>query len=218
MGSDAREKDHHLQALQYLDHAIIGYQKRGDYRGLIDALKDRTLTWKHYFLLTKDNIYAILAQKDAESMLAIAKDKKLKDKRSTSFFRLGEIEMLFENYPAAIKNYKKSLEFYNGPLAEKGDFRYHLGEALYRNGQKKVGKKTMLDGLKEIRKGASEVPAFLIHVWESGVYMRLADLLRVDEPPEAKEYLEKARKIVYSDDRLVIRKRQYTDLEKSFKS
>ncbi len=123
MGSDAREKDHHLQALQYLDHAIIGYQKRGDYRGLIDALKDRTLTWKHYFLLTKDNIYAILAQKDAESMLAIAKDKKLKDKRSTSFFRLGEIEMLFENYPAAIKNYKKSLEFYNGPLAEKGDWK-----------------------------------------------------------------------------------------------
>lgn len=166
MGSDAREKDHHLEALQYLDHAIVGYQKEENYRGVVDALKDRTLTWKHYFLLTKDSVYAILAKKDAETMLAVAKDKKLDDKLSTSFFRLGEVAMLFEDYQDAIKNYKKSLKYYVGPLAEKGDFRYHLGEALYRNGDKKEGKKAMLTGLKELKKGADEVPEFLINVWE----------------------------------------------------
>ena len=218
VGSDAREKDRHLEALQYLDHAIVGYQKDKEYRGLIDALKDRTLTWKHYFLLTHDSVYAILAQKDAESMLAIAKNKKLADKLSTSYFRLGEVAMLFENYSDAIKNYQRSLKYYVGPLAEKGDFRYHLGEAMYRNGQKKGGKKAMLDGLKELKKGASKVPDFLIHVWESGVYMRLADVLRDDEREEAKKYLKEAKKIVESDERLVIRKRQFKDLENSFNS
>lgn len=217
MGSDAREKDHHLEALQYLDHAIVGYQKEGNYKGLIDALKDRTLTWKHYYLLTKDVVYAILAQKDAESMLAISQDKKLDEKLSTSYFRLGEVTMLFEDYPKAIKNYRKSLEHYVGPLAEKGDFRYHLGEAMYRNGQKKEGKKAMLEGLKEVKKGAREVPDFLIHVWESGVYMRLSDVLRDDEPSESRGYLEEARKIVESDERLVIRRRQLKDLENTFR-
>lgn len=217
MGSDAREKDRHLEALQYLDHAIVGYQKERNYRGLIDALKDRTLTWKHYFLLTKDSAYAILAKKDAESMLAVAQDKKIDDKLSTSYFRLGEVAMLFEDYSDAIDNYQKSLKHYVGPLAEKGDFRYHLGEAMYRFGQKKDGKKAMLDGLKELKKGASEVPDFLIHVWESGVYMRLADVLRNEHTEEAKKYLEEARKIVESDERLVIRRRQFKDLENTFK-
>jgi tetratricopeptide (TPR) repeat protein len=218
MGSDAREKDQHLDALQYLNHAIVGYQRERNYRGLVDALKDRTLTWKHYFLLTGDKVYAILAQKDAESMLAIAKEKGLDDKLSTSYFRLGEVDMLFEDYPAAIVHYEKSLEQYVGPLAEKGDFRYHLGEALYRNGQKKDGKKVMLEGLEEIRKGADEAPSFLIHVWGSGCHMRLAGVLREDEPEEAKKHLEMARRIVKSDDKLVIRKRQFEELEKLFKT
>jgi len=216
MGSDAREKDKHLEALQYLNYAIVGYQKESDYKGLIDALKDRTLTWKHYFLLTEDSVYAILAQKDAESMLAIAKDKKLKDKLSTSHFRLGEVAMLFEDYASAIDSYKKALQYYNGPLSEKGDFRYHLGEAIYRNGQKTEGKSTILQGLKEIQEGADELDPFLIHVWESGVHMRLADILREDEPEEAKKHLEMARTIVETDEKLVIRRRQIKELSEAF--
>jgi tetratricopeptide (TPR) repeat protein len=218
MGSDAREKDKHLEALQYLDHAIVGYQKENNYKGLIDALKDRTLTWKHYFLLTKDNVYAILAQKDAESMLAITKDKKLQDKLSTSHFRLGEIAMLSENYTSAIDSYKKALQYYNGPLSEKGDFRYHLGEAIYRNGQKTEGKSIILQGLKEIQEGADELDPFLIHVWESGVHMRLADILREDEPKEAKKHLEMARTIVETDEKLVIRRRQIKELSEAFEN
>ena len=109
LGSNAREKDNHLGALQYLDHAIIGYQRENNYEGIVDALKDRTLTWKRFFLLTQDRVFAILARKDAETMLEITKEKDLKNKYSTSYFRLGEVSMLFENYQDAIKNYKKYL-------------------------------------------------------------------------------------------------------------
>jgi tetratricopeptide (TPR) repeat protein len=216
MGSNAREKDDHLAALQYLDQAIVGYQIEGNYEGVVDALKDRMLTWKHYFLITKDNIYSILAQKDAEAMLAISKDKKLKHKLSTSYFRLGEASMLFGDNKKAIKNYKKSLEYYRGSLSEKGDYRYHLGEAMFRDGRRKTGKEVMLEGLSEIEKGASEVPEFVINVWRSGCYMRLAELLRKDSPDEAEKYLSLAKDIVKSDERLIIRKRQLQELSEKF--
>ena len=62
IGADLREKDKHDEAVIYLSLAIVYYQKNNNYEGLVDTLKDRTLVWKHYFLLTKDKTYAILAK------------------------------------------------------------------------------------------------------------------------------------------------------------
>lgn len=216
-GARLREEDRHLEALQYLTLALAEYQKDGNYSDLVDALKDRVLTWKHLFLVSKDKVYAILAQKDAESMLAVTDEYNLKDKYHTSYFRLGEIVMLYEDYTKAVEFYQKSLDTYVGSLSEKGDYRYHLGEALYMSGKKKKGKDIMLEGLKEIQAGADELDPFLIHVWESGVYMRLAELLRKDEPKEAKGYFTEAKKIAQSDQKLVIRRRQIEELGKRLK-
>ena len=216
-GGQAREEDKHDEALHLLTLAIVAYQKEGNYRGLIDALKDRTLTWKHYFLLTNDKVYALLAQKDAEAMLAVAQEYNLQDKLDTAYFRLGEVAMLFEDFRSAIDYYNKALVVYRGPLSEKGDFRYHLGEAIFRSGDKKKGKETILAGLKEIRQGASELDPFLIHVWESGVHMRLADLLGDSEPEEAKKHYLKAKEIAESDPKLVIRRRQIAELGEKFR-
>jgi tetratricopeptide (TPR) repeat protein len=215
-GSQLREQDRHDEAIQYLSSAIVGYQREGNYEGLIDALKDRTLTWKHYYLLTKDKVYAILGRKDAETMLAIAKEYKLKKKLDTSYFRLGEIDMLFEDYPSAIRNYKKSIDSFGGCAAEKGDFRYHLGEAFFRNGQKQKGKEIMLQGLQEIRNGTKGIDPFLIHVWESGAHIRLAETLKDDELEEARKHYKEAKKIAENDPKLVIRRRQIVELGKLF--
>lgn len=212
-GGNLREKDNHTGALQVLTAAIAKYQKEQNYEGMVDALKDRVLTWKHLALIDNDASLKILAKMDAEAMLAITQEYDLKDKYHTSYFRLGEISMIEGNYRHAVGWYRKSLKTYVGPLAEKGDYRYHLGEALYKDGKKKEGKDEMLKGLNEIQEGASEVDPFLIHVWESGAHMRLADTLSVDEPQEAKKHLEKAREIAESDKKLVIRRRQIKDLE-----
>ena len=212
MGEDLREQDKHEEAIQYLSVAIVKYQKEDDYRGMIDALKGRTLTWKHYFLLTEDKTYAILALKDAEAMLEITQEKKLDDKLSTSYFRLGEVAMLTDDFPPAIKYYEDSLTYYVGPESEKGDFRYHLGEAVYRNGDKNKGKQIMLQGVKEIQDNANEVDSFLIHVWESGAHMRLAFCLREEEPEVARKHLDIARKIAEDDEKLIIRRRQIEEL------
>lgn len=213
---ELRESDKHVEALQFIEKAIIGYQREKNYEGLSRALQSRFLIYKHLFLLTKDEAFAILGQKDAESSLAIAQKYNLFHVFSSCYFRLGESAMLFKDYKNAVNNYQRAVDKYEGSKSEKGDYRYHLGEALYRSGEKIKGEAVMLQGLKEIQSNANEVDSFLIHVWESGCYMKLAELLKEAKPKEAGEYLESAREIAQSDKKLIIRRRQIGDLSKKF--
>ncbi|OGD94592.1 hypothetical protein A2697_04970 [Candidatus Curtissbacteria bacterium RIFCSPHIGHO2_01_FULL_41_44] len=215
---ELRESDRHLEALKELDQAVVLYQEDKDYQGICEALQSRVLTFKHLYFLSKDTAFAIIAQKEAEASLEVAQQHSVGNKLGSCYFRLGEIAMIFDNFPQAIDWYQKALEDYQGSLSEKGDYRYHLGEALYKNGQKEEGKKTILAGLDEIQRGAPEVDPFLVHVWESGLHMKLADLLRDDEPEEARKHLDEARKIADSDQRLIIRRRQIEEVGKSFRN
>ncbi|HLD80091.1 MAG TPA: hypothetical protein VJA18_06040 [Candidatus Nanoarchaeia archaeon] len=215
---ELRESDRHLDALKELDQAIVLYQEGGDYQGICEALQSRVLTFKHLYFLTRDTAFATIAKKEAEASLELAQNNNVTEKLSSCYFRLGEIAMLFEDFPKAIDWYQKALENYQGSLSEKGDYRYHLGEAQYRSGQKEEGRKTILEGLGEIQNGASEVDPFLVHVWESGLHMKLADLLHEDNPEEAKKHLDEARVIAKSDPKLIIRRRQIEEVAKALQS
>ena len=124
--------------------------------------------------------------------------------------------MLTENFQEASDYFQKSVENYTGSKAEKGDFTYHFGEAVWKSGDKKRGKELMLEGLSIIQANRSEVDPFLIHVWESGAYMRLSECMFLEDPDEARKHFEKGLQIVNSDKKLVIRKRQYKKLAKKF--
>ena len=213
---DAREKDNHQEALDLIAQAILGYETKADFKGLSKAYQSRVLIYKHLFLLTKDKKYLDLAKKDALRSLEIARVHELSEVLGSCYFRIGEIDMLAEDFESAIRTYEKSLGNYSGSNAEKGDYRYHLGEAVYKKGDKSRGKKLMFQGLSEIQQNRSEVDAFLVHVWESGAYMRLAECLYEDEPEETKKYLKKAKDIIDSDEKLVIRKRQWEELSRGF--
>lgn len=213
---ELRESDKHIDALKLIEEAIVKYAEDKNHEGISRALQSRFLIYKHLFLLKRDESFAILGQKDAESSLAITQKHNVSDVISSCYFRLGESAMLFEDYKKAVDNYKKAIDTYVGFKAERGDYRYHLGEALYKNGKKEKGKKIMLQGLREIQENARETDSFLIHVWESGCYMRLAELLRDDEPDMAKKYLNNAQKIAKSDPRLIIRRRQISQLSNKF--
>lgn len=211
----ARENDELVKALTLIEEALVAYQKEGDYEGFSQALQSRVLTYKHLFLLTKDNVFAILAKKDAEASLEITLEHKIENRIGSCYFRLGEVAMLFENYKSAVEDYQKALDTYTGSNSEKGDYRYHLGTALGKMGQLEEAKKIMLQGLSEIQENRGEVDPFLTHVWESGCYMRLAELLKNEDLDKAKEYLAKAQDIIDSDHKLVIRKRQLEEFKKT---
>lgn len=217
LGEKLREEDKLQEAVDVLTSAIVKYRIKKDYKGLVDALRSRSLTWKHLYLVHKKRDYLKLATLDARASLLIAKRKNIKTQFSKSYFGMGEIYLLKKNYEKAAFYFQKSLDFYIGSISEKGRYTYHLGEALYRVGMKKRGKEKMEKGLGQIEKGKNKIDSFLINVWRSGCLMKLSELLAKDDPQEAKEYLRLAGEIIKNDKRLVIRKRQHYELKKILK-
>lgn len=130
-----REEDNLYQALKNCNKAIFLYKKEKDYLNYCLAIQSRILIYKHLFLKKQDKSYSLLAKKDALLVINLCKKHKLNILYS-SYFRLGEILMLFNDYKKAIINFNKALYLYPQINSEKGDYQYHLGEAMYINGDK----------------------------------------------------------------------------------
>lgn len=203
-----REEGQSLKAIDTYNQAIVRYQEDKDYANMIGALTGRLLAWKHLFYKTEDKIYATFVKKEAEAMLEIAKEHQLLDRIYIINFLNGTSAILSKDYPMAEKEFGQAVELYPHDNAEKGDWIAHLGEAIYRNGRKEEGKKLILQGVQIIEEKSSQIDSFLFNVWVSGAYLRLAKLLKPDNLEESQIFLSKAKKIIDSDDRLVIRKQQ----------
>lgn len=203
-----RENDKLLEALKLYEEVILNYQKNKNYFSLVEALGGRCLTYKHLFLLSNDFSFLNLAYHSALSSLEIAKNFKITAKYYRCYFRIGEMEMLKENFSKAEKYYQKALEIYPKDEAEKGDFQYHLGEAQFLKGDTKNGLENLSSGLTKIRQYRNSTDSFLINVWESGCLMKLFIFTK------DKNYLNEAQKIIDSDPRLIIRRRQIIEIKK----
>lgn len=205
---DLREEGKTAEALDLYNRALIGFQKKHDYRSILSVLCGRLISWQHLFNLEEDKVYAILARKEAEAMLSIAEEYQIHDKDYLIHFLFGKTWIFLKDFPAARIEYTKAIEQYPLDNAEKGDWMAHLGEATYRSGFKEEGKAIILKGVQQIEAHAEEVDSFQINVWISGAYLRLAKILINDGMEEAKIYLQKGEEVVNSDPRLVIRKQQ----------
>ncbi len=215
-GSSLRENNELLKALETLTRALVACGKKGDYLGMINALVERCLVWRHYYSQTKDDAFLVLAREDAKAMKQIADMTNTHVRDHTALFLMGNLEMLLGNFGNAVFYFKDALKYFKGGVAEKGDWRRHLGEALYKNGQEGVGKKAILKGIEEIKKGAKGVDSFLVKVWLSGAYMTLAELQANAKPKEARQFLNKATEIIKNDKRLVLREIQLRELRRKF--
>lgn len=203
-----REEGQSLKAIDIYNQAIAHYQIDKDYANMMGALTGRLLSWKHLFYKTEDKVYAFFVKKEAEAMLEILNEHKLIERLYLIHFLNGTSAILLKNYPTAEKEFSQAIKLYPRDHAEKGDWTAHLGEAIYRNGRKEEGKKMILQGIQKIQENSSKIDSFLFHVWVSGAYLRLAKLLKPDNIEESQFFLYQAKKIIDSDERLVIRKQQ----------
>lgn len=208
---DLREDDKLLDALKLYEEVLMGYGLENNHSGIADALGGRCLTYKHLFLNTNNSSFLTLATHDASASMDIASKNNLSDLLYRCYFRLGEMANLAKKYDDSINYYEQSLKHFSQADSEKGDIIQHLGEAQIQNGQKELGIKNLLLGLKTIRQYASVTDSFLVHVWESGCLLKLAYFTK------DMKYLAEAEKIINSDDRLVIRKRQLAEFKSKIK-
>jgi tetratricopeptide (TPR) repeat protein len=203
-----REEGHSLRAIDVYNHAIICYQQDKDFSNMLFVLTGRLLSWKHLFYKTEDKIYAIFVKKAAEEMLEIANEYHVFDRLYLIHFLNGTSAILLKDYSSAEIEFKKAVDLYPFENAEKGDWIAHLGEAMYRCGKKEQGKTMILQGVCLIKERSSQIDSFLFNVWVSGAYLRLARLLKTDNPEESHSFFIRAKEIIDSDHRLVILKQQ----------
>lgn len=209
LADQIREQGRSVIALNIYDQALVKYQERGDYSGVIGVLCGRFISWQHLFNRGEDKLYAILARKEAEAMLDIAKEYSIQDRDHLLHFLLGKSCILLKDFPSAEAEFKKAIELFPGSAPEKGDWLAHLGEALFLNGHQEEGERMIVEGIAYIEAHLDKVDSFRAHVWISGAYLRLAKVLINDKKIEpAKNYLARAEEIILSDDRLVVRKEQ----------
>lgn len=210
-----REEGKTLEALNFYNHAIFGFQKEHNYKSILDVLCGRLISWQHLFNKEEDEVYALLARNEAVTMLDIAQKYQIHDRDHLIHFLFGKSNIFLKDFAQAEIEFKKAIELYPNDNAEKGDWLAHLGEAIYRNGRKEEGVSVILQGVEQIKRHENEVDSFRINVWVSGAYLRLAKILINDgKLEEAKVYLQKGEDIVLKDSRLVIRKQQLENLNK----
>jgi len=75
-------------------------------------------------------------------------------------------------------------------------------------GKKEEGMNMILQGVSLIKERSSQIDSFLFNVWVSGAYLRAAKLLKTNNSEESQSFLNQAKEIIDSDNRLVIRKQQ----------
>lgn len=228
---EARESGEFLKALELTDQATVAYQEEGNVAGMAEVQASRFITLKHLYQSTGDRNYLLLSKYAALSGVEIARQSGIPEALGIPLFNLGKALEPLEELPEAIEAYREAIEaleqhppFKENLEATILDIKGHLYACEYKNGDTSAAERAE-QALEELEKVFADLPpqgndafgpSYLKNVWISGAHMRLAFILREDQPEKAREHLEAAKKIIDSDQRLKLRLGQWEKLAEMF--
>jgi len=208
-----REAGYFEEALQLNVKALIKYQEENDTLGFAEAIADQTITLRHLYRTTGSEFYLILAKHQLKAAIEIAEKDEKEEALAQPLFNLAKVYGELEDYQNAIESYKKALEIQLQSPSQRpaivADVIIHMSHAEYKNGDKSA-KERLIAALTQLE-GSTE-DKYNKLVWISGAHLYLADMLKEDEFEKAKNYLDQAKEIIDSDDRLILRKEQWKKL------
>lgn len=225
-----REKENDLlKSLQLADEALIEYAREDNKSGIAELIADRSITFRHLFRDSGNRIFLLIARSELGASIDIASMIGRQDSLIVPFYNLAKIEVALTEFEPAITHYKKALSLTQGGTAIPPnpdnpaqnrpsvaiDIRFHLAQVEYLNGDE-----TALPRMEEEAGkmgGVEEPDDFSKHIWLSGQYLTLAELLKNTDHQKAKEYFLKAKAVIDSDQRLTIRKKEMENLVDSFR-
>lgn len=221
--NQAREDGDFEQALIFNDQAVLAFQAEGDLLGLAEAQSYRSLTFRHLYEKTNDKNFLLIGKGAARTGVEIAEGSGSKESLAIPYFNLakayddlGELDEAIENYRKAVENITNNPPAIHNRPTIVADFKVHLATSEYRNGDKSALERAE-QALKELEDAETGVDTYNKPVWLSGAHMRIAQMLKEDDPQKAKEHLEKAKEIVDSDKTLTLRKEQLEKLVSTFR-
>lgn len=239
LAAQARESGDHLKSPQFSDEAMLAYQKDKDALGLAELLADRSIAFRHLFDNTQDRNFLLIAKHEILTAVEIAEASGEKQALALPYFNLAKIYETLDQLPEAVNNYRKAVDnLTNNPpephnrAAIVADFKVHLETCSYKNGDKSA-----LERAEQALQELEQVPVlsdedfeaagkkldynqevkYNKDVWLSGGHMRIAEMLRKDNPQKAKEHLQKAKEIIDANPELKLRLGQWEKLAAFFK-
>ncbi|TSC63918.1 MAG: Uncharacterized protein G01um101493_291, partial [Microgenomates group bacterium Gr01-1014_93] len=205
-------------------------QKDKDYLGLSELLAERSLVLRHLSDETGDKNFLEIALAEMIASVKIARQSSNPEALALPLFNLAKIQEDLEQNHEAVENYREALtNLENNPPTPHGirpamvaDFKVHLAICEYkqslRSGDLKAGDKLALElaeqALAELE--SAEEQKYEKDVWVSGGHMRIANILKQDDPEKAKEHLQKAKEIIDDNPDLKLRLKQWEKLAASF--
>lgn len=216
-----REEGKYLASLDMNDQALFAYDTEGDSAGFAEGIGCRTITLKDYANLHQSRRLLLLAKFELMGAVAIAKESGDPTALALPQYQLAQLQEDLGELSDAVKTYKDalfSMQHYP-PLSHNrpsviADMRVHMSACEYKAGDKSALTRLKL-ALADLEE-AEEPDDFAKLVWVSGGYLRLAKILREDNLEEAKGYLQRAKEIIDSDPRLIVRKEQWQQLAATF--
>lgn len=214
-----RESGDFLKALELTDQATVAYQEEGDLLGLAEIQASRFITLKHLFQKTQEKSFLILAKHAALSSVEIAKESKDPKALAIPYLNLGEAFAQLEEWEKAVEAYKESIEHFeknpppfNDRPAVLLNIKSHLTQAEYKAGDKSSLQRA--EAVAEELRNTEEISSYNKNVWLSGAHGRIAEMVYKEDKEKALEHLRKAKEIIDSDERLVLRREQWEKLNK----
>jgi len=217
LAEEARESGNFTDALKYTDEAMIAYQKDKDYLGLSEVCASRQSTFKHLYRHFKDSVYLLLEKHAAEASVEIAEQAGIQEALGIPYHNLAKYYSEVGEYSQAVEYFRKSVDCLTRYPSEHtrpaviADIQGHQYAAEYKSGDRSALERA-LRALKQLEE-SDEPSSYNKHVWLSGAHLRIADMLRKDNPRLSLEHYEAAKKIIEGDERLILRKTQLNEFK-----
>jgi tetratricopeptide (TPR) repeat protein len=223
LAEQARESGNFIKALEYTDQAALAYQQDSDLLGLAEVQSSRQSTFKQLYRTTGDPVFLIFEKHAALAAVEIAQKSGQPEALGIPYHNLGKYYFEAKDYKRAVQAFNNAVKSLTShPLGRHtrasviADIRGHLFAAQYWAGDKTALDRA-LQALEDLRK-APEESSYNKNVWISGAHLRIAEMISTDNPSLSAQHLASARKIITSDQRLILRKSQLERLENKIHS
>lgn len=214
--NEVREKGDALRALLLADEAVYYLLQEGNLVRAAEAFAAKLLAYRHLYQKTNDRSYLLAGKHAVMTGVEIAELSGDKTALAIPYFNLAKVQEELGDVATCVDSYKKAAMYItnNPPPSHNrpgvvADFKIHLAIAEYSAGDKSaLGRaEKAIEELKN--SGERNVSKYNEDVWVSGGYMRMAEVVRVDDPKKAEECLTKAKEVIDSNPELTIRMDQW---------
>lgn len=188
--------------------------------GAIDALAERTAVYEHLHRETGERAYAILMAGSAQVVLQLVDECGIAEKQATAHYLYAQALAVWKGPDGASEaqgHMRLALELFCGSETERMVWELQA-RYLAALGKGSNCERADLRAIREIlqtlelRKRAVQEDSedrLLLEEWISSGYMKLAELLTKCDDPAASECMERARQIVYDNESLSLKRRQW---------